>query len=195
MPADLSEAGAQAASLALKMGSAAVDAITFMAGLGEELPVIEPVLKTLTAIREKVETVKSNRGELAALRERCTYITACFIVKCRQNPSSAMDVGPIELCVEAALQFVKRCSQRGKVSRVLKASSDKDEIAAMNARVDRVRGDLGLAGVGAILVSVFPLMVCFSCRTPPPQYSSRKGGIPTSGLYSFLALLRTNTGS
>ena len=63
MPADLSEAGAQAASLALKMGSAAVDAITFMAGLGEELPVIEPVLKTLTAIREKVETVKSNREE------------------------------------------------------------------------------------------------------------------------------------
>ena len=86
-----------------------------------------------------------------------------------------MDVGPIELCVEAALQFVKRCSQRGKVSRVLKASSDKDEIAALNVRVDRVRGDLGLAGVAAILVSVFPLMVCFSCRTPPPQYSSRKG--------------------
>lgn len=69
MATDLSEAGAQAASLALKMGSAAVDTITFMADLGEELPVIKPVLKTLEAVREKVETVKSNREELAALQE------------------------------------------------------------------------------------------------------------------------------
>lgn len=172
MPADFSEAAAQAASLTLTMGSAAVDAITLMAGLGEELPIIEPVLKTLTAIREKGETVKRNREELAALRERCTYITACFIVKCRRNPTSEMDVGPIEGCVEAALQFVERCSHRGKVSRVLKASSDKDDISVLNARVDRVTGSLGLAGMAvlegkaddmkAMLVSVFPFGCSFS---------------------------------
>eukprot|EP00752_Nemacystus_decipiens_P003524 g3250.t1 len=150
MAPDLSEAGAQAASLALKMGSTAADTITFVAGLGEEIPVIKPVLKTLTAIREKVETVRSNREELAALQERCTYITACFIVKCRRNPSSELDIAPIEGCVEAALKFVDRCSQRGKVSRVLKASSDKDEIAALNARVDRVTSGLGLAGVAVL---------------------------------------------
>lgn len=150
MAADLSEAGEQVASLALKMGAAGGGMITFMAGLGEELPVVGPLLKTLMTIREKVETVKSNREELAALQERCTYIMACFIVKCRRNPSSEIDVDPVEGCVEGALEFVERCSQRGKVSRVLKASGDKDEIAALNTRMDRATGDLGLVGIAVL---------------------------------------------
>eukprot|EP00903_Cladosiphon_okamuranus_P018859 g17347.t1 len=66
-----SDAGAQAANLALGMGSNAADAISLAAELGEELPFISPVLKTLTAIREKVETVKSNREELKALEVSC----------------------------------------------------------------------------------------------------------------------------
>ncbi len=42
---EISVAAAEAARLALKMGSAAMDTITFMAELGEELQVIKPVLK------------------------------------------------------------------------------------------------------------------------------------------------------
>lgn len=88
MAMELSKVAAEAANLALKMGSAAVDVVSFLAELGEELPVISPVLKTLTTVREKVETVKSNQAELAALEERCSYITACVIVKFLQSTST-----------------------------------------------------------------------------------------------------------
>ncbi|CAM9897766.1 unnamed protein product [Ectocarpus fasciculatus] len=118
--------------------------------LGEELPVVKPVFITLKAIRTTIETVKNNREELAALEERCTYITACFVVKCRLNESSEVDVAPLKDCVEAAKKFAERCSRRGKVSRVLKASSDKSEIAGLNSRVDRLTADLGLAGIAIL---------------------------------------------
>lgn len=152
MATELSDAAVEAASLAVKMGSAAVDMVSFLAELGEELPVISPALKTLTAFREKAETVKSNQEELVALEQRCTYMTACVIVKCKQNPSpgSGLNVTPLKDCIEAAGKFAERCSQRGKLWRVLKASSDKDELAALNARVDRLTGDLGLAGIATV---------------------------------------------
>ncbi|CAN0159406.1 unnamed protein product, partial [Pylaiella littoralis] len=142
------EAAREAARVALTMGSTVVDVVSFMGDLGEELPVIEPVLKTLKVIREKVETVKKNREDLGSLEGRCTYLTACVIVKCRQQPSSEMDVTPLVDCVEDARKFVERCgSRRHQVSNFMKASSDVGEIAGLNARVDRLTGDLGLAGI------------------------------------------------
>lgn len=151
MASHFSDAAADAANLALRIGSTAADAISFVTELGDELPFIRPLLKTLTAIREKVETVKNNREELKALYERCTYVTACVVVKCRQNPRSEMDVVPLEDCVGTAVwEFVERCSRRSRVWRVLKASSDKDEITRLNARVGRLTGDLGLAGIAVV---------------------------------------------
>eukprot|EP00752_Nemacystus_decipiens_P012273 g10879.t1 len=144
------DAGGKAADLALRIGSQGADAVSFVVELGEELPFISPVLKTLTAIRDKVGTVRSNREELEALKDRCTYVTACAVVKCRQNAVSKMDVTPLEDCVKGVWMFVERCSRRGRVSRVLKASGDKDEIAGLNARVDRLTGDLGLAGIAVL---------------------------------------------
>lgn len=176
MAAAFSDAAAEAANLALKIGSDATDAISFLAELGEELPFISPVLKTLKAIREKVETVNNNREGLGALTERCTYVTACVIVKCKRNPHSGMDITPLEDCVEAAGEFVERCRRRGKVSGVLKASSEKEELAGLHARVDRVAGDLGLSGIAivegkadglkAMLVSVVGVLVVPLSFTP-----------------------------
>lgn len=157
MAADMGGAAAEAARLAMKMGSAAVDTVMLMTDLGEELPVINPVLKTLKAVREKVETVKNNREDLVALQERCTYTTACFIVKFRQSPSWATKLRPLEECVETALKFVDRCSRRGKVSRVLRASSVKAELAGLNERVDRLTADLGLSGIATVLGEVAEL--------------------------------------
>lgn len=50
----LDDSAAEAARLALQIGSVAAEAVSFVAELGEELPVINPVLKMLAAIREKV---------------------------------------------------------------------------------------------------------------------------------------------
>lgn len=150
MAADTCDAAAEAARLALKIRSTIADAVSCAVDLGEELPVVKPVFKTLKAIRATVETVKNNREELTALEERCTYMTACFVVKCRLNESSEVDVAPLKDCVEAAKKFAERCSRRGKVSRVLKASKDKSEIAGLNSRVDRLTADLGLAGMAIL---------------------------------------------
>ncbi|CAN0397289.1 unnamed protein product [Pylaiella littoralis] len=151
MATDMSDAAAEAARVALTMGSTVVDVVSFMGDLGEELPVIKPVLKTLKFIREKVETVKKNREDLRSLEGRCTYLAACVIVKCRQQPSSGMDVTPLVDCVEDARKFVERCgSRRHQVSNFMKASSDVGEIAGLNARVDRLTGDLRLAGVAVL---------------------------------------------
>lgn len=151
MAFDLEEGAAEAATLALQIGSATADAISLVAELGQELPVISPVLKTLAAIRAKVESVKSNRDELKALNERCAYITARVILKCKRSPTSGMDVAPLADCVGGVEKFVGRCSRRGRISRVLKASSDREEIAKLNARVDQLSGDLGLAGIATLV--------------------------------------------
>lgn len=151
MSANINEiAVAEAAKLALKMGSAAVDVVSFVADLGEELPVVKPVLKTLKAIHAAVQNARNHREEVATLQSRCTYIAACFIVKCRQNSNSTTDVTPLENCVQEVLTFVERCTQRGALSRVLKASSDREQIAELNRRLNRVTGDMGLASIAAL---------------------------------------------
>lgn len=58
MATKFSDAAVEAANLALKMGSAAVDMVSFIEGFGGELPVVGSVLKTLKAMRETVETVQ-----------------------------------------------------------------------------------------------------------------------------------------
>lgn len=151
MAMELGGVGDSAANLALKMGSTAGDAITFMAELGEKFPFIGPVLGTIKAIREKVETVNRNREELAALEQRCTYITACVIEKhSRSKATSEVDVTPLRACIEAVDAFVVVCgrsNRRGPFRRIAKASDDKNAISGLNARVDRLTGDLGLSAI------------------------------------------------
>lgn len=150
MDLELGDATAAAANTALKMGSTAADAIVFMAELGENLPVLGPVLGTIKAIREKLVTVNRNRQELAALEQRCTYIAACVIEKHSMNPTLEVDVTPLKTCVEAVKSYVDECgrsNRQGWFRRFVKATDDKDDIAGLNARVDRLTGDLGLAGV------------------------------------------------
>ncbi|CBJ27327.1 conserved unknown protein [Ectocarpus siliculosus] len=160
MVTTLSDAAVEAANLALKMGSTAVDMISFVhRGDGGELPVVGTVLKTLTAMRETVETVQQNRDELAALEKRCTYMTASVIVKFRQipQPGSGLDVTPLKDCVVVAEKFAERCKKRRMRWEIVKAFSVKDELATLNARIDRLVGDLGLAGIATVLGEVADL--------------------------------------
>lgn len=147
MTSELSDAAAKAAKLALEMGSAGMDAIAVMADLSEELPFLEPVLGTIKGIRDKVENVKRNRQELIALEERCTYFTACVVEKQRLMPTSEKDVTPLKNCVEAVEAFTVLCGRSNWFGKLLNAYGDKDEIAGLNARVDRLAGDLQLAGI------------------------------------------------
>lgn len=158
MASDVSDAAVEAAKLAWKLGSAAADVVTFMTESSDELPLLQPALGTLAIIREKVETVQSIPEECAALGERCTYLTACVIVKCRRV-SAGFDVAPLDDCLREVAKFVERCGRRGRVSRVLKASHDKAEIARFNASLDRLAGDLGLAGIATVEQKVDTILV------------------------------------
>eukprot|EP00903_Cladosiphon_okamuranus_P014791 g13702.t1 len=150
MATDFSGAAAEARSLAQRIGSNAADVISFAAELGEELPFIKPVLRTLQAIRQTVETVRHNRKELKVLEERCTYITACVVVRCKRNPRSEIDLAPLEACVKEVEKVVDRCGGQGAWNGAFKARSDKGELAGLNGRVDRLASDLGLAGMAIL---------------------------------------------
>lgn len=71
MVLDSLDSAAEAAKLALKMGSAASKGFSFMPDISRELPFISPVLKTVHSIKHKVDCANGLRDELAALRERC----------------------------------------------------------------------------------------------------------------------------
>lgn len=165
MAAELSDAAAKATKLALKMGSAPADAIAVMADLGEELPFLEPVLKTIKAIREKRAdaAVKRNQKELAVLEERCTYITACVVEKHRLMPTSEKDVTPLQNCVEAVEAFVELRGRNSRSGHDLN-SDDKGEIAGLNARVDRLPGDLQLAGIATMEVKIAKVCIDYCSR-------------------------------
>lgn len=150
MAADFNTARDEATKLAMKMTSATADAMLFVADLTEEFPLLQPVLKTLKSIREKVEAAKSNSEDLAALHQRCAFLTAFFIVKCRQNVSD-LDVGPLEDCIKTVGKVIDRCSRRGTISRFIKASSDKDEILQLKGRIGDLEGDLSLAGIATLV--------------------------------------------
>lgn len=150
MATSQSSVAVKAAGLTLRIVSTAADAVCFMADIGEELPVVKPVLSSLKSIREKVDTVRSNREELIVLHERCAYITACFIEKCRMA-SSELDVAPLERHVQEMESFVFRCQRRRGMTRWLKASETKDEIAKLNADVDRLKRDMGLEGIAILM--------------------------------------------
>lgn len=160
MAAELSEAAARATKLALKMCSVPAEVIAVLADLGEELPFLERVLKTIKAIREKTAdaAVSRNRKELAALEERCTYITACVVEKHRLMPTSEKDVTPLQNCVEAVEAFVELCGRNSRLGHDL-SSDDKGELAGLNARVDRLAGDLQLAGIATMGVKIAKVCV------------------------------------
>lgn len=50
---------------------------------------------------------------------------ACVVVKFKPNRSSKMDVTRLQGCVKDVWAVVERCSRRGRLSRVVKASSDR----------------------------------------------------------------------
>ena len=156
MTADLRDAAAEATRLALAMGSDAPDAVSFVAKLCSKFPLVAPVLETLKSIREKLDDLKAKKEELVALNKRCTGIAAAVVVKCQlaSRQSSQMDVGPLEECLEALEVFVERFGRRGKLSTVLNATSDKNEILRLHQRVGSLPGVMGLASILAVFKGV-----------------------------------------
>lgn len=179
----LGDVTTEAKELAVKMGSGAADATAFISNLGEEWPLLGPVLTTLGAIRVVMEDVQDNKGRLARLDERCTFLTACVVVKVRQHHARGLDVTRVERCIEAAREIIDSCSRRGKVSTVFKASEVKHKIADLNKTIDSLMHDTGVAviatveekvdGITARLVSLLRasqknvlLKVCSICFAP-----------------------------
>lgn len=137
----------EAAMLARDIGSAVSGALD----LCRDFPVIAPVLKTLSAIRGNVDAARSNADELLSLRDRCTYLTACVVVKWRCNGSSGfIDLSLLGECVDRAESLARQCGHRGRIHRFLLAGRDQSSIAAVHRRLDSLTDDMGLAGIVAV---------------------------------------------
>lgn len=138
----------EAMELAMEMGSDTADAMSLVADLVDEFPFVGPILKTLKALRDTADTVTSNREELAALQERCAYLTACAIAEQRRRHSSSeiIDVSPLVEVVNDVERLAERCGRRGRFQRVMKAGRDKGAMDALHRRLGALTGDMGLAG-------------------------------------------------
>ena len=142
----------------LNIGSAAIDVAVLVAEVGKEVPIASAVLQAFIAVHSIIETVRTNKEELADLRDRCSYLTACVIEKCRR-PSTVMNLKPLEDCLGETAKVVKRCGERNRVTRILKAGNDRCDIEKMNVRMDRLVIDMGLSGIIAALVSIFEALL------------------------------------
>lgn len=80
------------------------------------------------------------------MQDRCSYLTACVIVKLQQS-SSMLDVAPLVECVEEVERLVGQCGRRGRFGRVIKAEHDKHEIANLHGRMGHLTQDMGLGGI------------------------------------------------
>lgn len=151
MAAGALDAATEAANLALKFNSAASNIASFVVELSKDLPWVSPVLKTLESIGDKVDIANCNRRELAVLQERCTYVTACVVVKCRHSASSSsIDVSPLENRLREVQDLVERCGRRGRIWRVVRADDDKRDIDELHGRIGDLTGDMGLVGIVAV---------------------------------------------
>ena len=137
----------------LKIGSAAIDMTMLIAEVGREVPIASAVLQAFIAIHDKVETVRANKEDLKALRDRCRYLTACVVEKCRRRPM-AIDVTPLEDILRETADVIKRCGGRKGMMRVLKATRDKNEIQSLHIRLNQLGIDMGLAATVGTLVSI-----------------------------------------
>lgn len=73
---------------------------------------------------------------------------------------------PLEDCIEATRKFPSAAAGE---ARVLKASSDKDEIAGLDKLVGHVAADLGLAGIAVLegkADDIKVMLVSFFLRGP-----------------------------
>lgn len=156
----------EAVRLALDLGSAALDVASLVAECAEELPYADVVLKTLRAINDKAEQVRSNKEGILKLKERCAYVTACLFIK-NKTTTTDVDLEPLKDLLRDAEKLVERCGSRGCVGRILKATRDKNGIEELHRRLDKQIQGVTLALQAATLEVVQKLkdhMVRF-CNT------------------------------
>ena len=120
--------------LILNTGSTAIDVAALVSEVGREMPMASAVLTAFLAVQNNFETVRANKENLEGLRERCSYLTASVVQKCRGS-SIGLNLTPLEDCLRDVAEVVKRCGGRNNMMKVLKAASDKGEIENLNKRL------------------------------------------------------------
>lgn len=153
MAASLPDASAAANDLAEKIISGAADAVDFAAELGVKLPFVGPIFKMINAIRERVDKVEGNREELVLLHERCSRITASFVVECKTG-SSGFDAAPLKSLVHDVDMFVTDCQQKSWGGEMRKAHEVEEKIEGLHERFNQLAADMGLAGIGIVVATV-----------------------------------------
>lgn len=169
MDADNAADAAEAARLALAMSPPSAESDTsslmpLVSNLCKELPSMQPVLESLKATRRHLDAVRENMEALEALQERCTFITACVLVRCRHSSMSkqpvVVDVSPLIGCVEEIERLGNCCGGGGEGSGDgrercptpwgLGVDVVKEEIEKLGSRVGGMTREMGLADVTSV---------------------------------------------
>lgn len=122
--------------------------------LGEEVPLIGMVCKTVVKVRSVVDTTRSNRQELAALTARCERLTGDVVTKWVEEKSSPFDLDALLKCLKDVKRLAEQCSYRGCMSWAIRCAHTNDiagQIKSLNDRISDIVADYTLAGVTQIV--------------------------------------------
>ena len=118
-----------------------LDDVEIEKNLGDVLPIIESILKTLKAIHGKIETVRENKEEIRLLADRCDYLAISAILQCKVDPS-VRDLKYLNCGVFDLDQLVDKCNELRRF--------DWDEMGKLEGRIDGLIQDASLDGVAAL---------------------------------------------
>ncbi|CAB1115136.1 unnamed protein product [Ectocarpus sp. CCAP 1310/34] len=107
------------------------------AHLLEEFPVVGTVCKTFLAFEQLVETARSNKDDLATLRELCCVVVAGVLDKRSDRSGLSKRFEALEKHVNKAEEVAQLCNSSGRVKRkVLARRICEDIVSVMNNVVE-----------------------------------------------------------
>lgn len=144
---DMSQSTMEAVTLAAK--AAAEGVVSGVIDVGEATPVVAPVFVALKLVMELFDAVKRHKDQLEELHQRCAMITTYVIVRCNTS-SCAIDVTPLNECVEEIGVLASRYSVGGMFAKVGRYRRDRDRLGGLRSRIENLVSIMGLSGVAVV---------------------------------------------
>lgn len=120
--------------------------------IGAATPIVAPLCTALLKAKKVVDGASSNGEELAELHKSCDLITVQVIEKARALNTSAIDVSPLQECVDKLAVVSKRYHDQGRFAKLAQFRRDGDDIKRLRDRIGAVVPIMGLAGIVDLLV-------------------------------------------
>lgn len=106
-----------------------------VASLLQEFPAVGELCKTFLSFEQLVETAKSNKEELAVLRELCDVVIKGVLERCSDRSDPYEGLAALAVHVERAKAVAKQCGKGGVVKQVIMSRKTSRDIASVKKKI------------------------------------------------------------